>query len=212
MIREQQCNTLLQSWDLHRYFRTKEENTAAKQGRRLRSLRLFYLSPKLPVYMECIKVLTRMGCNSVGLCLRLCTTMFHPRAEKQNKPGSGGARTPLIPALGRQRYSDFWVPGQPGLQSELYDKPGLQRNPVSKKPKYQKKKKKPNNNNNQKQQQKTKRKEGRKEGRKDRRTNEQNKAIPHSNVNRGPLERQWWLIAATLTLWGRMHAVRSRPA
>jgi hypothetical protein len=63
-----------------------------------------------------------------------------------------------------------------------------------------KKKKKPNNNNNQKQQQKTKGKEGRKEGRKDRRTNEQNKAIPHSNVNRGPLERQWWLIAATLTL------------
>jgi hypothetical protein len=26
---------------------------------------------------------------------------------------------PLIPALGRQKQSDFWVQGQPGLQSEL---------------------------------------------------------------------------------------------
>jgi hypothetical protein len=27
--------------------------------------------------------------------------------------------TPLIPALGRQRQVDFWVQGQPGLQSEF---------------------------------------------------------------------------------------------
>ena len=27
--------------------------------------------------------------------------------------------TPLIPALGRQRQADFWVRGQPGLQSEF---------------------------------------------------------------------------------------------
>jgi hypothetical protein len=26
---------------------------------------------------------------------------------------------PLIPALGRQRQVDFWVWGQPGLQSEF---------------------------------------------------------------------------------------------
>jgi hypothetical protein len=31
------------------------------------------------------------------------------------------ARTPLIPALGRQRQVDFWVRGQPGLQSEFQD-------------------------------------------------------------------------------------------
>ena len=30
-------------------------------------------------------------------------------------------RTPLIPALGRQRQADFWVRGQPGLQSEFQD-------------------------------------------------------------------------------------------
>jgi hypothetical protein len=29
--------------------------------------------------------------------------------------------TPLIPALERQRQSDFWVWGQPGLQSECQD-------------------------------------------------------------------------------------------
>ena len=30
-------------------------------------------------------------------------------------------RSPLIPALGRQRQVDFWVWGQPGLQSEFQD-------------------------------------------------------------------------------------------
>jgi hypothetical protein len=28
---------------------------------------------------------------------------------------------PLIPALGRQRQADFWVRGQPGLQSAFQD-------------------------------------------------------------------------------------------
>jgi hypothetical protein len=39
--------------------------------------------------------------------------------------------TPLIPALGRQRQADFWVQGQPGLQSEFQDSQDTQRNPVS---------------------------------------------------------------------------------
>jgi hypothetical protein len=50
-------------------------------------------------------------------------------------PGSGGARTPLIPALGRQRQADFWVLGQPGLQSELQDSQGYTEKPCLKKPK-----------------------------------------------------------------------------
>jgi hypothetical protein len=33
-------------------------------------------------------------------------------------------RTPLIPALGRQRQADFWVRGQPGLLSEFQDSQG----------------------------------------------------------------------------------------
>jgi hypothetical protein len=31
---------------------------------------------------------------------------------------------PLIPALGRHRQADFWVRGQPGLQSEFQDSQG----------------------------------------------------------------------------------------
>ena len=38
-------------------------------------------------------------------------------------------RTPLIPALGRQRQADLWVRGQSGLQNEFQDSQG---NPVSK--------------------------------------------------------------------------------
>jgi hypothetical protein len=38
-------------------------------------------------------------------------------------------RTPLIPALGRQRQADFWVRGQPGLQSEFHDSQGYTEKP-----------------------------------------------------------------------------------
>ena len=31
---------------------------------------------------------------------------------------------PLIPAFGRQRQADFWVQGQPSLQSEFQDSQG----------------------------------------------------------------------------------------
>jgi hypothetical protein len=59
-------------------------------------------------------------------------------------------RTPLVPALGRQRQVDFCVRGQPGLQSEFQDsqdyteKPCLKKKKKKKKPK-KKKKKKPDN-------------------------------------------------------------------
>ena len=43
-------------------------------------------------------------------------------------------RTPLIPALGRQRQVDFWVPDQPGLQSDQTAR-ATQRNPVLEKKK-----------------------------------------------------------------------------
>jgi hypothetical protein len=43
--------------------------------------------------------------------------------------------TPLIPALGRQRQADFWVRGQPGLQSEFQDSQGYTEKPCLKKPK-----------------------------------------------------------------------------
>jgi hypothetical protein len=36
---------------------------------------------------------------------------------------------PLIPALGRQRQTDFWVRGQPGLQSGFQDSQGYTEKP-----------------------------------------------------------------------------------
>jgi hypothetical protein len=43
--------------------------------------------------------------------------------------GQAWWRTPLIPALGRQRQADFWVRGQPGLQSEFQDSQGYTEKP-----------------------------------------------------------------------------------
>jgi hypothetical protein len=38
-------------------------------------------------------------------------------------------RTPLIPALGKQRQADFWVRGQLGLKSEFQDSQGYTEKP-----------------------------------------------------------------------------------
>jgi hypothetical protein len=47
---------------------------------------------------------------------------------------------PLIPALGRQRQADFWVRGQPGLQSEFQDSQGYtEKKPCLEKPREKKK-------------------------------------------------------------------------
>jgi hypothetical protein len=42
---------------------------------------------------------------------------------------------PLIPALRRQKQVDFWVRGQPGLQSEFLDSQGYTEKPCLEKPK-----------------------------------------------------------------------------
>jgi hypothetical protein len=49
--------------------------------------------------------------------------------------------TLLIPALGRQRQADFWVWGQPGLQSEFQDSQGYTEKPCLEKKKKRKEKK-----------------------------------------------------------------------
>ena len=46
--------------------------------------------------------------------------------------------TPVIPALGRQRQADFWVQGQPGLQSEFQDSQGYTEKPCLEKNQIQK--------------------------------------------------------------------------
>jgi hypothetical protein len=48
-------------------------------------------------------------------------------------------RTPLMPALGRQRQADFGIQGQPGLQSEFQDSQGCTEKPCLKKKKKKKK-------------------------------------------------------------------------
>jgi hypothetical protein len=42
---------------------------------------------------------------------------------------------PIIPALGRQGQADFWVRGQPGLQSEFQDSQGYTEKPCLEKTK-----------------------------------------------------------------------------
>jgi hypothetical protein len=50
---------------------------------------------------------------------------------------------PLILALGRQRQADFWVRGQPGLQSEFQDNQDYTEKPCLEKPRKKKKKRTP---------------------------------------------------------------------
>jgi hypothetical protein len=87
---------------------------------------------------------TRLASNSqrsTCLCLRTAGTkgihhytwlnlFFKKRKHtKTESPSRAWWRTPLIPALGRQRQADFWVRGQPGLQSEFQDSQGYTEKP-----------------------------------------------------------------------------------
>jgi hypothetical protein len=58
---------------------------------------------------------------------------------KEFQPQRAWWHTPLIPALGRQRQTDFWVWGQPGLQSEFQESRGYTEKPCLEKPKEKKK-------------------------------------------------------------------------
>jgi hypothetical protein len=69
--------------------------------------------------------------------IRIYSLQFLLR-EKRITAGHGGY---LIPTLGRQRQADFWVRGQPGLQSEFQDSQGYTEKPRLEKPKKEKKKK-----------------------------------------------------------------------
>jgi hypothetical protein len=51
----------------------------------------------------------------------------------------------LISALGRQRQADFWVQGQPSLQSEFQDSQGYTEKPCLERPKKKKKQKQKKN-------------------------------------------------------------------
>jgi hypothetical protein len=67
-----------------------------------------------------------------------------PGKKKKKEKGCswacGTLLSPLIPALRRQRQADFWVQGQPGLQSDFQDSQGCTEKPCLEKPKKKKKK------------------------------------------------------------------------
>jgi hypothetical protein len=86
-------------------------------------------------------------CESVIQPLKRVSTHMVRATELDNglrkgKYSRAWWHTPLIPALGRQRQVDFWVRGQPGLQSDFQDSQGYTEKPCLKKPKKKKKKKK----------------------------------------------------------------------
>jgi hypothetical protein len=56
-----------------------------------------------------------------------------------NLKGRQWWHTPLIPALRRQRQTDFWVQSRPGLQSKFQDSQGYREKPCLKKKKKKKK-------------------------------------------------------------------------
>jgi hypothetical protein len=81
---------------------------------------------------ERLQVLGYCGQQSqLGYTLRLCLNSKTKTLTKSQ----AWWRTPSIPALGRQRQADFWVWGQPGLQSEFQDSQGYTEKPCLEKPK-----------------------------------------------------------------------------
>jgi hypothetical protein len=68
---------------------------------------------------------------------------FSGRIKKWNPTGQWWCM-PSIPALGRQRQVDFWVRGQPGLQSEFQDSQDYTEKPCLEEKKKKKRKKRKN--------------------------------------------------------------------
>jgi hypothetical protein len=85
---------------------------------------------------------------------------FHSRNMLQ--AGWAWWRTPLIPALGRQRQADFRVRGQPGLQSEFQDSQGYTDKPCLEKPNQTKQNKKTKQTNKKKNKKKKRKKKEKK--------------------------------------------------
>jgi hypothetical protein len=80
------------------------------------------------------------------LCLMFGCVCFHSLLDKASQEtdmlgsclktqlsSQAWWHTPLIPALGRQKQADFWVRGQPGLQSEFQDSQGYREKPCQNK-------------------------------------------------------------------------------
>ena len=65
-----------------------------------------------------------------------------PKKKKKQQQQQQQTQTPLIPALRSQRQADFWVWGEPGLQSEFLDSQGYTEKRCLEKPQQQQNKNK----------------------------------------------------------------------
>jgi hypothetical protein len=74
----------------------------------------------------CVYVCVRV-CVCVCVCVWEC--VWVGRGGKDVCACRAWWHMPLIPALRRQRQADFWVRGQPGLQSEFQDSQGYTEKP-----------------------------------------------------------------------------------
>jgi hypothetical protein len=68
------------------------------------------------------------------MTLRFYLTQIRMAMIKNAGESQAWWHTPLVLALRRQRQVDFWVWGQPGLQSEFQDSQGYTEKPCLKKP------------------------------------------------------------------------------
>ena len=91
----------------------------------------------------CGEALEEWGRHAAGIKDLLCKpkTCACSSIHIRNQVSRAWWRMPLIPALGRQRQADFWVRGQPGLQSEFQDSQGYTEKPCLEKQKTTKQKK-----------------------------------------------------------------------
>jgi hypothetical protein len=96
---------------------------------------------KLPRHreMECMRMSSSVkmtdAFHNILECLQLRKKINQPGLFKRVNVSWAWWSTPLVPALGRQRQADFWVRGQPGLQSEFQDSQGYTEKPCLKKQK-----------------------------------------------------------------------------
>jgi hypothetical protein len=85
--------------------------------------------PCAPV--SCAWAATKLPCASVFLSVKW-EHFYRPISRMSHKRwvlSRAWWHTPLIPALRRQRQADFWVQGQPVLQSEFQDSQGYTKKP-----------------------------------------------------------------------------------